>query len=113
MYRILKIVLVTDGDKLMWILLSGLTVLSEAFGFIHGMYHEATACHVLTDLSDCLCIIKSLLCVAMEKMDELNIARSKCPHRILSLMAFGQRSLCFSLSMSALSFHLFGNISYQ
>lgn len=64
---VLKIVLVNSEDQLVWILMSGFTVLSEAFGYIHSMYHEATACHVLTDISDCLRLIKSLLGVALEK----------------------------------------------
>ena len=62
--------LITEDDKFIWILMGGLTALSEAFGFIHGMYHEATACHVLTDISDCLFIMKSLLSVALARTEE-------------------------------------------
>jgi len=65
-------VLVTDEDRYTWVLMSGLTMLSEAFGFIHGMYHEATACHVLTDMSDCLSLIISLLTVALSKVEDGN-----------------------------------------
>lgn len=62
--------LLTDEDKLMYVYLGGLSSLTEAFSVIHGMYHEATACHVLTDLCDCQSLVLELLRVALEHSED-------------------------------------------
>lgn len=64
-FRILKLVLLSDDDRLIYVYMGGLTSLSEAFSVIHGMYHEATACHVLTDLCDCQSLLLDLLRVVV------------------------------------------------
>jgi len=55
--------------------MGGLSTLSEAFTVIHGMYHESTTCHVLTDLCACLNMITAMLSLAKQCSDS---AEKKC-----------------------------------
>lgn len=75
----LKILLVNDDDVYNWVLMSGLASLSEAFSFVHGMYHEATACHVLTDICACLSLICRCLKVANDRIDDGNDRQGMVP----------------------------------
>ena len=75
----MKILLVNDDDVYNWVLMSGLASLSEAFSFVHGMYHEATACHVLTDICACLSLICRCLKVANDRIDDGNDRQGMVP----------------------------------
>ena len=61
LFSVLKILVETSEDRMMVLQRSGLSMLHEAFNTIYLMHHEATACHVASDLVDILHIILDML----------------------------------------------------
>ncbi|KAK0061614.1 ubiquitin carboxyl-terminal hydrolase 34-like isoform X4 [Biomphalaria pfeifferi] len=61
-----KILVVTPDDYMTLLYQNGLSVLSQSFAIIYTMFHEATACHMNSDLIDVLQLIHSLLIAAKD-----------------------------------------------
>ena len=59
--QILKILVQTNEDRLYVVFNNGLSLLYEAFNMLQMMFHEATACHVITELGDLLSIFSELV----------------------------------------------------
>ncbi|XP_051939696.1 ubiquitin carboxyl-terminal hydrolase 34 isoform X4 [Hippocampus zosterae] len=56
-----RVLLENDEDRLLVVFNRGLVLMTESFGTLHMMYHEATACHVTGDLVELLSIFLSVL----------------------------------------------------
>lgn len=72
--------LMTSTEDMIFIILNnGLYILFQAFSALHIMFHQATACHITTELVDLLKIISLLLTVFEKHQDnfELNEHRSR------------------------------------
>ncbi|KAK6998655.1 ubiquitin carboxyl-terminal hydrolase 34-like isoform X2, partial [Biomphalaria glabrata] len=61
-----KILVITPDDYMTLLYQNGLSVLSQSFAIIYTMFHEATACHMNSDLIDVLQLIHSLLIAAKD-----------------------------------------------
>merc|ERR1719367_967750 len=59
--QVLKILVHTNEDRLFVVFNNGLSLLYEAFNMLQMMFHEATACHVTTELIDLLTIFTELI----------------------------------------------------
>ena len=49
-FQVLKILVQTNEDRLFVVFNNGLSLLYEAFNMLQMMFHEATACHVTTEV---------------------------------------------------------------
>ena len=49
--QVLKILVQTNEDRLFVVFNNGLSLLYEAFNMLQMMFHEATACHVTTEVT--------------------------------------------------------------
>ena len=58
---ILKILVETNEDRILVVYHNGLALVFDAVNMLHMMLHEATACHVISDLVDLLHIFYDLL----------------------------------------------------
>ena len=56
-----KILIASNEDRLFVVYNNGLPLVSEAFNMLHMMYHEATACHVTSELTDLLNVYAGLI----------------------------------------------------
>ena len=59
--QVLKILVQTNEDRLYVVFNNGLSLVYEAFNMLQMMFHEATACHVISELSDILSIFSELV----------------------------------------------------
>lgn len=61
LHRVFKILVDTPEDRMLVLQRGGLNMLHEAFNTVHMMHHEATACHVASDIVDILRLVLHLL----------------------------------------------------
>jgi len=59
--QVLRILVENDDDRLFVVYHNGLSQIFDALVTLHSMYHEATACHVATELVELISIFQSLL----------------------------------------------------
>nr|XP_042908715.1 ubiquitin carboxyl-terminal hydrolase 34 [Parasteatoda tepidariorum] len=71
--NVLRILVETTEDRIFVIYNNGLPLLFQAFYTLHMMYHEATACHVTSDMVDLLAIVQDLLKTARANRDTIEL----------------------------------------
>ncbi|KAL8583540.1 hypothetical protein ACOMHN_054856 [Nucella lapillus] len=65
-----KILVETHDERMVVLYNNGLTSLSEAFMTLHVMYHEATACHMTSEIMDILTMLSQCLRTVRECMEK-------------------------------------------
>ncbi|XP_065207082.1 ubiquitin carboxyl-terminal hydrolase puf isoform X2 [Planococcus citri] len=70
-----KLLVESDEDRLCFIFNGGLHMCFQAFQLLHNMYHEATACHVYTEIVDLLTIINEFLKCLREFRNEKEVQK--------------------------------------
>lgn len=73
---VLKTLIETNDDLFFIIRNNGLCILFQSFSSLYVMFHQATACHITTELIDLLKIISSLLSAFEENYDSLQDYKS-------------------------------------
>ncbi|XP_062502356.1 ubiquitin carboxyl-terminal hydrolase 34-like isoform X2 [Corticium candelabrum] len=74
--KLFGVILHTSDDVMIFIAHDGLTTVTEAFGMLQQMYHEATACNVVAELLDLLNMVARLLKV-VRRIEQTNTQETR------------------------------------